>query len=116
MIAGTPIFDEQSEEAFGVILSECDLDHLLTRQISKQMPYEEVAIVSKKAILFHQLGGRLDESSRGASVSVIEQFDEAMAWLSGHTEYIDKTDANIYGVSLRLGVQGQAIAYLLRQR
>ena len=115
MIAAVPVFDEKTEDAFGMVLIDCDIETILRRLISDKIDCREIAIASGNSLLLSKQGDRIDEDSRNAQISTLESFQDAIEWLQGHGEYIDESDANIYGNRIQLSCSKSGLKILLRR-
>ena len=115
LIGGVPVFDVATEDPFGLTLIDCNIDAVLRGQLSKLSKCTEVAVVSGDRILIRKHNGQIDEDSIGASAETLGVFQNAISWLESHTEFIDATDANIYGTRIRLGSSRNTVMVLLRQ-
>jgi serine/threonine protein kinase len=114
MLAGVPVFDDATEDAFGLVLIECDANSILRHQLSGQIVCSEIVIVSGSRVIMRKIGDRFDEDSIGMNVSSLAPFHDATAWLESHTEYIDTTDAQVYGRRIQLNASQSNLLILLR--
>ena len=115
LVAGVPVFDESTEEPFGLVLIDCDIDRILQRLLSKQMGCEEVAVLGGLGVLKRKLAGHIDDDAQGRDSSSLAGFEDAIAWLQTHSEYVDDGDANVYGTHVKLGATRNKLMFLLRQ-
>ncbi|MDB4614101.1 serine/threonine protein kinase, partial [bacterium] len=118
LVAAVPVFDERTEEPFGVVMITCDLSDIFARQLGRtRVAAEIVAACNAAKVLVHVNDGRTVADSGGKAVAgVASHFDEAAIWLQDHSEFIDESDMAIYGARLWLAEQGEGLMYLLRAR
>lgn len=116
MVAAVPVFDETTEDAFGMVCIDCDIESILRRQVSDKISCTEIAIASGSCLLLRKIGDRIDEDSLKTPVSTLDAFSDAVEWLQDHQEYLDESDANIYGNKVQLSCASRELQILLRRK
>lgn len=116
LVAGLPIYDEQTEEPFGVLMIDCDLDSIFERQMKRSWTAVEIVAASDT---FHTLMQAVDDKlipdAQSIPVSKTQpDFVEAIEELQTNLEYIDETNQRIYGSRLWLVDKVHGLMYLLR--
>ena len=116
LVSSVPIFDQKTEDAFGLVMIDCDIDAFLRDQLQHSAMEAEVVIACEKGIvMLRRWQGRIDEDSRGQELaSVAPRFQHAAEQLETHAEFLDETDAEIYGTRLWLVPRRHGITYLVR--
>lgn len=118
LVAGVPIFDDKTEDVFGVVLIECDLNQVLREQLNRRFTAKDVAIACDTfQIIIHsneQEGVSIDSFGKPL-LDVLPQFAEAKEALQTSAEYIDETDRLVYGARLWLVPKKHGIMFLLSQ-
>ena len=117
LLAGVPVFDNSTEELFGFVMINCDIDKILRRQMSRRLSAGEVVVACDVFhIMMHTKAGQISESTIGHSVSsTTPQFSKAVDVLQTELEYIDRTNSEIYGARLWFLGQSHGIMYLLKR-
>lgn len=116
LVAALPVYDEQTEEPFGVIMIDCDLQQIFEKQLRRRWSAAEiVAACDTFHTLMHAVDGHLVEASTAKPVKeVCPHFEPAIATLQTELEFIDSTDMQIYGARLWLIEKVHGVMYLLR--
>ncbi|MCH2177569.1 MAG: serine/threonine protein kinase [Mariniblastus sp.] len=116
LVAAVPVYDSNTEEPFGAVLIDCDIDRLLRRQMSKHTTASEIVVACDiHHVMIRSQLGHIDEEA--VSKSVVDEtpyFNRAVESLQEHLEFIDETDAEIYGARIWLIPNEQGLMYLLR--
>ena len=116
MVAAVPVFDETTEDAFGMVSIDCDIQSILRRLLSGKIACAEIAITSGSCLLLRKIGDRVDDDSPKALVATIDSFRDAVDWLQDHQEYLDESDANVYGNKVQLTCTRSGLKILLRRK
>ena len=116
LVAAVPVYDNHTEEPFGVVLVDCDIDRVLRRQMGKHTSASEIVVACDiHHVMMRSQFGQIAEDSISKSVSKETPcFDRAVESLQEHLEFIDETDAEIYGARIWLVPNQQGLMYLLR--
>jgi serine/threonine protein kinase len=116
LVAGVPVFDDATEDAFGLVLIDCNIQRISQRLLSEQTDCKEVVVVGSLGVLIRKIEGQIDHDAVGRDSSLLEVFQDAIERLQTHSEYIDEGDANIYGTRVKLGtIGGNTLLFLLRR-
>lgn len=118
LVAGVPVFDDFSEEVFGVVLIECDMYRLMSEQMNRRFAARDVAIscFGKKIVIHNNEKDGIIAENRGQPLlEKLPQFEHATEVLQTKKEYIDETDRLVYGTSLWLEAKEHGIMFLLSQ-
>ena len=117
LVSGLPVYDDRTEEVFGVVMIECDIQRVLRRQFSRQLQSSEVVAFSDTSqILMRTNAGQLNEDSINKPVAKeLPHFQEVALQLQNNWEYIDESDANVYGVRVSFTHQ-HGLTYLLKRK
>jgi eukaryotic-like serine/threonine-protein kinase len=117
LVAGVPVYDKETEEAFGVVLIDCNMDTLLRRQLSRQLTSSEVVVANDRlrTIMHADSGDIVEESQRRPLEEVAPHFQPAMEAMDSSPEYIDEMGQEIYGARLWLIPHQHSVSYLLRR-
>jgi hypothetical protein len=119
LIAGVPVFDEETEEIFGVVLIECDLDRVWREQMNRRFTAADIVVACDT---FHVMKhnntseGMIEETIAEPIAKVLPKFNEAVEALQKKSEYIDETDRQIYGARLWLIQKQHGLMFLLSQK
>jgi serine/threonine protein kinase len=118
MVAGVPVFDDSTEEPFGVVLIECDLMSVLRDQLSRRMTAKDVVVACDTyQIMVHSNDeqGIVDNHVGAALSETLPQFEQARETLQSDLEFIDETDQLVYGSRLWLINKKHGMMFLLGQ-
>jgi serine/threonine protein kinase len=119
LVAGVPVFDQQSEQLFGVVLVECDLDRVIKHQMNRRMTAADIVVsCDTYHVMMHNntSGGWLEDSVGRRVDEILPKFNDAVESLSHKTEYIDEMDREIYGARLWLVPKLHGLMFLLSQK
>ncbi|MFK7818094.1 MAG: serine/threonine-protein kinase [Planctomycetaceae bacterium] len=116
LVVGLPIYDEQTEEPFGVIMIDCDIEAIFERQLRRRSVAAEMIVACDT---FHTLthavdGNTVPESFAKPVKDVQPDFLGAIDELQTSSEYLDDTNQTTYGARLWLQEKRHGIMYLLR--
>ena len=116
LVGGIPIYDETTEEPFGVILITCNLDAVFSKQLAGATGASEImAACDTHHVMMQQVDGKVHHGTcKTPVVEVAPHFAEAVNALQTQDEYIDETDHEVYGARLWLIPQQHGLMYLLR--
>ena len=118
LAVGVPVYDEKTEEVFGVVMIICNVDQLLRKQMDRRMGAAEIIVACDIFhVMMHAKGGRImDENLAQPVADVAPDFMPAIEALQTNAEYIDETNADIYGARLWLIPHEHGVMYLLRRK
>jgi serine/threonine protein kinase len=119
LVAGVPVFDETSEELFGVVMIECDLERVMKDQLNRRFTAADIVIACDTFhVMMHNntAEGLVDETVGQPIAKVLPKFDGAVEGLQTSMEYIDETNRQIYGARLWLIPKKHGIMFLLSQK
>jgi serine/threonine protein kinase len=119
LIAGVPVFDEQTEDIFGVVLIECDLDRVWQEQMNRRFTAADIVVACDTYhVMKHNntSEGIIEETIAQPIADVLPKFNQAVEVLQKKSEYIDETDRQIYGARLWLIPRSHGIMFLLSQK
>lgn len=119
LVAGVPVFDETSEEVFGLVLIDCDLNRVLGRELNRRFTAQDVVVACDTfQIIMHSNDkqGVIDRHRSKPLLEVLPQFQAAQRHLQTQMEFIDETDRLVYGVRLWLVPQKHGLMFLLSQK
>ncbi len=118
LAAGVPVYDKNTEEPFGVVMIDCDIDLVMRRQMVRRMTAAEVLVACDIFhIMMHAKSGQIVEET--ISKPVAEQtphFVPAIQALQTQLEFIDETNSEIYGARIWLVPNKHGLMYLLRRK
>lgn len=116
MVAAVPVFDETTEDAFGLVSIDCDMQKFMRHLISDKNACAEIAIANSDSLLLRRVGDRIDEDSLQASVSTIASLKDAAEWLQAHQEYLDESNDEVYGIKIQLSRASSELKIFLRRK
>lgn len=119
LVAGVPVFDAQTEEIFGFVMIECNIDGILRNELRRRFTASDVIIGcdtfhvllhanSEKGIVEEHIGIPLNEGC--------PKFKKPIEHLQTKLEYIDEHNREIYGARLWLVPNEHGIMFLLSQK
>jgi len=117
LIASVPVYDPATEDVFGFVLINCDIDRMLRQQMNRRVTAGELVVASDEFdVMLHNKSGQLIEGSLSKKVDdLAPYFLPAIEALQTETDFIDETDSDIFGARLWF-VPGQlGIMYLLKR-
>ena len=117
LVVGVPVYNEQTEEVFGVVQISCDIYQVLRQQMVPRLGAAEIVVACD---IFHVLshfkaGQILEESSASPISTITPHFEQAVKHLQTQPEYIDAANAEIYGGRLWLIPNVHGVMYLLKR-
>jgi len=116
LFAGVPVFDAQEEDLYGVVIIECDLDHILKQQLNRRFVATDIIVACDTyQTILHSNGndGIVDDSVGKPLQATRSELTKAIAHLQEKMEYIDKTNQQVYGARLWLNANPHGIMFLL---
>ena len=117
LVVGVPVFNEKTEEVFGVVMIHCDLEQILREQLSRRSSASEVMVACDIFhIMMRSKNGVIDENS--ISRKVVDEaphFLKALDVLQTELEFIDDTNSDVYGVRIWFIPNKHGVVYLLRR-
>ena len=118
LVAALPVYDEQSEEPYGVIMIDCDLKEVFEKQLRRRWSAGEImAACDTFHTLMHAVDGHIVEASSSKPVKdVSPHFEPAIATLQTELEFIDDTNMQVYGARIWLIEKVHGVMYLLRAK
>lgn len=119
LVSGVPVYDEKSEELFGFVLIECNIDGILRNELSRKFTASDVIVgCDTYHVLLHQNTNKgIVEDSIGIPLTErCTKFTEAVETLQTKLEYIDEKNREIYGARLWLIPNVHGIMFLLSQK
>ncbi|MDA7885096.1 hypothetical protein N9B23_01840, partial [bacterium] len=119
LFAGVPIFDSQEENLYGVVIIECDLDHILKQQLNRRFVATDIIVACDTyQTILHSNGqdGIVDESVGKTLQPTRPELTEAITHLQEKMEYIDTTNQQVYGARLWLNANPHGIMFLLSHK
>jgi hypothetical protein len=116
LVAAVPVYDQNTEEPYGVVLIDCDIDRVMRRQVSEHATTCEIVIACDvhHVMMRSQFGHVVEESISRKLEDETPYFSPAVTALEQHLEFIDDTNAEIYGARLWLTPNKHGVMYLLR--
>lgn len=117
LLSAVPVYDDATEDVFGVVMINCDIKKLLRRQMNRRMTAGEVIVACDVFnIMMHSKGGRIAEESIGNTVAQESpHMTHAIEALQNQMDYIDQTNSDIYGARLWFTPNVHGIMYLLKR-
>ena len=120
LAVSVPVFDENTEEVFGAVTINCDIRKRIADQFKRRIAADEIIIACDTFHIMAQYKDRhTEEKNLGQKVAErAPYFVNAMESLQDELEFIDETDAEVYGSRLwfhRRHDRKHGIVYLLRR-
>ena len=119
LVAGVPVFDQQTDELFGFVLVECDLDRVTRHQMNRRMTAADIVVACDTYhVMMHNntAAGWREESVGRPVAEILPKFNDAVDSLGHKMEYIDETNREIYGARLWLVPKQHGLMFLLSQK
>ena len=117
LLASIPVFDNRTEEIFGFVLINCDIDKMLrTQLLGRHFSAGEVMVACDVFhVMIHSRGGQIVEDSYSKRVvEIAPDFSDAIENLQTNVDYLD-ADNDICGVRLWFVPDRHGIMYLLKR-
>jgi serine/threonine protein kinase len=118
IVAGVPVFDDQTEELFGVVLVECDLERVLLEQLNRRFSAKNIVVACdtyQVVVHSNEQDGVIEENTGRELLDILPQFESAHQALQSKLEFIDETDRTIYGTRLWLVKHKHGLMFMLNQ-
>ncbi len=117
LVVGVPVYNDVTEEIFGVVMINYNVDQFLRRQLGRRSSSAEVVVACDVFhIMMHSQANQIVESTLTKKVAAeAPQFVSAIEALQTDLEFIDEDNADIYGARLWLVPDKHGIMYLLKQ-
>lgn len=117
LVVGVPVYDEKTEDVFGVVIINCDADQILRRQMSRRSNAAEIVVACDVFhVMMHSRSGQIiDETITTPVAESLPHFIEAVEALQTQAEFIDEANADIYGARLWFIPDQHGVMYLLRR-
>ncbi len=107
LVAGVPVFDEMSEETFGLVTIECDIHRLIENALrSDCQACGQVALVAADGHLLalHEQGrGRRIEAEHTEAETYFSSWPQMSKTLSANEDFNDDGDYRIFATRLHFG-------------
>ncbi|MEM7312518.1 MAG: serine/threonine-protein kinase [Planctomycetota bacterium] len=119
LLAGVPVFDDETEEVFGTIIVDCDIDQVLRRMVGNRSFKSHEILVGCDTfnIMMHKVDGQIAEDNLGVPIGErAPYFQKAVDKLQSNLEYIDESCSDIYGARLWLIPNKHGIMFVMRQK
>jgi serine/threonine protein kinase len=104
--AGVPVFDERTEEPFGFVTIECDLQRILEEETKNRLrsAKQVLALDPNSSIWVHhsQPHGPIEESVGKKAEDLIPGMEELIQVVSRRAEFVDDINRDIYATRLDL--------------
>jgi serine/threonine protein kinase len=118
LFSAVPVYDEETEEVFGFVVINANIEKMLRQQMDRRTTAEEVVVACDIFhIMMHSKNGTLAEDSVGKKVAdQAEHFLPAIEHLQTETDFIDETDSDIFGARIWLNPGQLGLMYLLKRK
>jgi len=114
--AGVPIFDERTEDVFGLVVIESGCGRLLRTTVeSSRRSTGQILIVDGGKVIHHDdRDGSRVQPSIGADVGTLYPgFDKVAAQLKATSEFVDTNKREAYATTLKMGDRQEPLTVLL---
>ena len=117
LVSAVPVYDDRTEDSFGVVMIECNINQVLRRQLNRQFKSGEViAACDVFHVMMRNADGQIADESLGKKVvDVSPHFQSAINWLQSNPEYIDEANADVYGARIWFIPNKHGLMYLLKR-
>ena len=117
LLSGVPVYDNETEDVFGVVMINCDIDQLFRRQMARRTSSSELVVACDIFhIMMHTKSGQIsDETLTKRVADQAPHFLPAVDHLQTELEFIDSTNSEIYGARLWFIPNQHGIMYLLKR-
>lgn len=119
LVAGVPVFDEETEELFGFVMIECNIDGILRNELRRRFTASDVIVACDTFhVLLHsnREKGIVEEHTGKPLKEGCPKLAQPIETLQTKLEYIDDNCREIYGVRLWLVPNEHGIMFLLSQK
>jgi len=105
--AGVPVFDETSEEPFGLVNIECDVHRLVEQSLrSDTTQVQWIALISPAEnvlAVYDKARGHQLEAERAAVAELVPEWPQIATALAAGEDYHDDGDFRVFATRLQLG-------------
>ena len=117
LLCGVPVYDPKTEDIYGYVIINCDMRQLLRQQMDRPVTASEIVVSCDiYHTLLHQRSGQLIDDSNDKKVAELApHFSTAIETLQTNSEFIDETNADVYGARLWFAHGEHGIMYLLKR-
>ena len=114
--SGVPIYDRETDEVTGFIVATRDIYEIVDNQLSHRHSAGEIVVACDRfGVMSHKVGGQLISEARSTPVADIAPcFSPAFEYLKEHSEFIDKSDSEIYGARIWFDPHESGLVFLLK--
>lgn len=118
LLSGVPVYDDLTEDVFGYVMINCNIDQMLRQQLSRRTASAEIVVACDIFhIMMHTKSGQVSEETLTKKVAdETPYFSPAVEALQSTTDFIDETDNNVYGARLWFIPNQHGLMYLLRRK
>lgn len=119
LLSGVPVYNAQTEDLFGCVLIDCDINQLLRRQLDRGSKADEVMVActtSSSVVLQYKAGRIIDTKTITRVSETSPHFEAAIAALQADDDFIDEQNSDVFGAALWFVPHERGISYLLRRR
>ena len=118
--AGVPVFDQNSEEPFGFVSIEIQLEHLVDQSFrisGGQEFFQMLVLTDDHSIIYHrcQKKGQIHCSSGKQLGDLYPEIEAKSELIFGEDEYIDELDRHLYAVQIPLSGRNHKLTFVLLQ-
>lgn len=116
LVAGVPVYDDETEEPFGMIMIDCDLRAIFESQMTRRRDVHEIVVAcDTHQVMMRNVENTMVNDQLGEPVAdVSPHFVESVEALQTQLEYLDENNHNVYGARLWLINNVHGLMYLLR--
>ncbi|MEM7785075.1 MAG: serine/threonine-protein kinase [Planctomycetota bacterium] len=116
LLSAVPVYNDQTEELFGLVLINCDMQKLLRRQMERRLNAGEVIVACDTFnILMRTKQGQFCDESLSATVrDAAPEFLPVVDYLQDNLDFIDNTNCDIYGGRLWFDSNKNGVMYMLK--
>jgi len=109
LLASVPVYNPKTEEVFGFVVINCDINQMLHQQLARQTTASEIVVAcDKNQIVMDSMTQKVE--------TVAAHFLPAIDTLQTQTDFIDTADADIYGARLWFIPNVHGVMYLLKRK
>lgn len=119
LASGVPIYDRQTDELFGILVIDCDIEQFIQTQFKREWEAREVIFHCTDVEL--TLPIKTDATTANRLVESVADtlldeapYSNAIKTLETQVEFIDVKKSSVYGCRYQLQNTDQQISYLLR--
>jgi len=99
LFGGTPIYDDRTEEPFGVVVIGCNIDRVLNEQLTntKFASSEVVVACDIFHVMAHRKDGTIEDANSERVADRVPHYMPAVEHLQTQLEFVDDQNSEIYG-------------------